>query len=65
KTACPVVWEGDGAQSPSLDPIKNACPTRTHNHLRQSHPVGGRQHPRWTSGPAVWMHNQADEEVGL
>jgi len=22
KTACPVVWEGDGAQSPSLDPIQ-------------------------------------------
>ena len=21
KTACPVVWEGDGAQSPSPDPI--------------------------------------------
>jgi hypothetical protein len=21
KTACPVVWEGGGAQSPSLDPI--------------------------------------------
>ena len=22
KTACPVVWEGGGAQSPSLDPIE-------------------------------------------
>ena len=22
KTARPVVWEGDGAQSPSLDPIR-------------------------------------------
>jgi hypothetical protein len=24
KTARPVVWEGDGAQSPSLDPIVTA-----------------------------------------
>src|ERR1035441_1514602 len=24
KTACPVVWEGGGAQSPSLDPIRIA-----------------------------------------
>ena len=27
KTARPVVWEGDGAQSPSLDPIEGARPT--------------------------------------
>src|SRR5437588_5000773 len=26
KTARPVVWEGDGAQSPSLDPIQKAWP---------------------------------------
>src|SRR5258708_28550542 len=25
KTARPVVWEGDGAQSPSLDPISALC----------------------------------------
>ena len=25
KTACPVVWEGGGAQSPPLHPIKSAC----------------------------------------
>ena len=28
KTARPVVWEGGGAQSPSLDPIVDARPTR-------------------------------------
>src|ERR1035438_10774711 len=28
KTACPVVWEGGGAQSPSIDPI--ARPTSLH-----------------------------------
>jgi hypothetical protein len=27
KTACPVVWEGDGAQSSSLDPIGGVRPT--------------------------------------
>src|SRR5882724_1699864 len=27
KTARPVVWEGDGAQSPSLDPIQGTRPT--------------------------------------
>jgi len=27
KTACPVVWEGGGAQSPSLDPIQGTRPT--------------------------------------
>ena len=27
KTARPVVWEGDGAESPSLDPIVDARPT--------------------------------------
>ena len=27
KTARPVAWEGDGAQSPSLDPIQGVCPT--------------------------------------
>jgi hypothetical protein len=26
-TARPVVWEGAGAQSPALHPIKIACPT--------------------------------------
>ena len=28
KTARPVAWEGDGAQSPSLDLIVDACPTQ-------------------------------------
>jgi len=27
KTARPVVWEGDGAQSPSLNPIPEVCIT--------------------------------------
>src|SRR6476660_5845282 len=27
KTACPVVWEGAGAQSPALDPIRIGRPT--------------------------------------
>ena len=30
KTARPVVWEGDGAQSPSLDPIQKAWPHKTY-----------------------------------
>jgi len=28
KTARPVVWEGDGAQSPSLDPILRTAPAQ-------------------------------------
>jgi len=33
KTACPVVWEGDGAQSPSLDPIQERRGTAVLNRI--------------------------------
>ena len=36
KTARPVVWEGDGAQSPSLDPIQKAWPHKTSADARRN-----------------------------
>ena len=36
KTARPVVWEGDGAQSPSLDPIHGVRPTNATSRALQA-----------------------------
>src|ERR1035441_3306486 len=56
KTACPVVWEGGGAQSPSLDPIEGARPTicaeRRKSGLNSG--LGGCEHDASQQDPVLW-----------